>query len=270
MMFGNLLIEVNSNSLFLRGNKKLSSSDNLMIRLIDILDNLNNNIHLLFICKIQRDSGKKIDSALKLVKTIDKVGEIKEFSAFKSYNEDKIVNWIKQRADLKNVKINNDAAILLVRNTGTHLRDLDTEIEKLIMYVYPEKLIKKNDVIELCLEHEDIFQLAEYWLKSDKANAALELNKLFEKDHALKIIATLQTILKKWIKIKIKAETKSPFEISRIINQHEFVIKKEISRLSSISIDKLIAFRHKLTETEYKIKSGKMEPEISLELAVIS
>src|SRR3989339_485379 len=49
MVFGNLLIEVKSTSLFLRGSKKPAGSDKLIDRLISILENLNENIHLVFI-----------------------------------------------------------------------------------------------------------------------------------------------------------------------------------------------------------------------------
>ena len=270
MAFGNLLIEIKTTILFLRGGKKASSSDKLMVKLIDTLENLNDNIYVLFVCQIPRDTGKKIDSALKLTKTIQKIGKIEEFNAFKFYQEKELLSWISQRASAKEVKITQDAALILLQNTGSELRRLDSELEKLKLSINPKKTIGKEDVLALCATHENIFLLADSWLQGNKSKAILELHKLFEKDHPLKIIATLQTIVRRWLKIKIESKTKNSFEISKTINLHKFVIEQDIKKLQSNSVEKLIELRNKLTQAEYKIKTGELEAEMSLELAIAS
>ena len=268
MAFGNLLIEIKSTNLFLRGSKKASSSDKLMIKLMDIIENINDNIYVLFVCQIPRDSGKKVDSALKLTTTIQKIGKVEEFSAFKFYQERELVSWISQRASTKEVKITQDAALILLQNTGSELRRLDSELEKLKLSVSPKKTIGKEDVLALCATHENIFSLADYWVQGNKSRAIIELHKLFEKDHPLKIIATLHTIVRKWLRIKIESKTKNSFEISQAINIHKFVIEQDIKKLQKISVEELIELRDKLIQAEYKIKTGELEAVLSLELAI--
>lgn len=268
MFFGNLLIEVKAPNLFLRGGKKASSSDKLMSRLFDALENLNSNIHVLFICPIPRDSGKKIDSVLKLTKLIQKIGKVEEFGAFKFYQEKELTGWISQRASSKGIKITQDAGLALLQNTGSDLRRLDSELEKLKTNISPSKSVSKNDVLALCATHENIFLLADYWLQGNKSKAVLELHKLYEKDHPLKIMATLQTIIRKWMKIKIESGKKDAFEISRALNTHKFVIEKDLKKLHNIPVEKIIALRDRLTTAEYKIKTGELQAEMSLELAI--
>lgn len=270
MAFGNILIEVKATSFFMRDKKKLSSSDALMKKFIDVLENLNEKVHVLFVCPIPEGSGKKIDSALKLTKTLAKVGEVKEFPAFKSYQEKELTAWITKRATEKKVKITSDAALTLLQNTGPELRKLDTELEKLKLHAHPEKQISKNHVLALCSNHENIFTLADCWVQNDKSKVAQELSKLLEKDHPIRIIATLQTVVKRWLKIKLESKTKDAFEISKLVNLHKFVVEQDIKKLKSVSEGQLITFRNKLTEAEFKIKSGEIEAELALELAMIS
>jgi DNA polymerase-3 subunit delta len=141
MMLGNLLIEVRTSSLFFRGKRSISTSDPLMQKLIEVIERLDKRIHLLFVCPVERESGKKIDSVMKLVKTIQKNGEVDEFPAFKFYQEDKIINWIIKQASDKSLKINKNAAQSLLQNIGSDLRKLDLELEKIMTAVHPLKTI---------------------------------------------------------------------------------------------------------------------------------
>lgn len=273
MTFGNMLFEIHAPNLFLRGSKKASSSDSAMKKLIDILEHLNdntNNIHVLFICPIPRDTGRKVDSVLKLTKTIEKIGEVKEFPAFKFYQEKELVNWITKNAISKNVKISNDAALILFHNTGSDLRHLDSELDKLKLSVYPEKIITKENVLALSATHENIFTLIDFWIQNNKSKALMELHKLFEKDHSLKIIATLQTTIRRLLKIKLESKTKNAFEISKIVKQHQFVVEKDLQKLKNISEERLLDMKEKLTQAEYKIKSGELDPELSLEMVILN
>ncbi|MDD3013062.1 MAG: DNA polymerase III subunit delta [Candidatus Gastranaerophilales bacterium] len=270
MVFGNLLIEIRTSSLFSRGGKKSFATDSQYDKLMSLVETLNSNIHVLFISRIQRESGKKVDSSLKITKLIQKIGEIKAFEAFKSYQEKDLIEWISKCAESKGIKINKEPALVLLQNTGPELRKLDTELEKLKLNAAPKTTITKEAVISLCSTYENIFVLAEYWLQNKKSRAVIELHKLYEKDHPLKIIATLQTLLRRWMKIKIESQTKNSYEISRIVNLHKFVVEKDMEKLQSTSIEMLVEFKKKLSNAEFSIKAGKLEAEMALDLVISS
>lgn len=268
MMFGNLLVEVNAQNLFLRGNKKLDSDDERMKKLFDALENLNERVHLLFICPISRDSGKKVDGTLKITKILQKIGKVQEFPAFKFYEDYKAIDWIVKQAESKSLKISKETATLLLANAGMDLRKLDSELNKINTAIYPRKQITVDDLKEMVSTNENIFLLLELWMKEQKTLAIKELYKLFERNNPLKILATLQTMTGRWLKLKVLSKYNNTFDLAKLVNSPEFTVKKDLERLKNISEEKLVELRNKAVESEYKIKSGLLSPEIALEILI--
>lgn len=270
MMFGNLLIEVNANNLFLRGAKKGNTDEKLLKKLITSLENVGDNLYVLLVCKIPRNTGKKIDSTKKITKAVKKIGTVEEFPAFKSYQSDKIVDWLINNSSKKQIKISRDNAKLLVEQVGGELRKLDIELEKLKLCAYPSKNIEKEHIQMICANHEDIFKMTDLWLSNKRAQAILELNKLFDRSHPIQILSLMQTVLKKWIRIKLESQNKPASEIASIMGLHPYIAELEIKKLRPVKVQDLINFRNNLTTAEYEIKSGKLSAELSLEKAIAS
>jgi len=270
MIPGNMLVEVRTPTLFFRGRRKISTTDPLMKKLIEDVEKLDSKMHLLFVSPVERDTGKKIDGATKLTKTIQKIGKVVEFPAFKFYQEDQIISWIIKQASGKSLKISRDAAQSLLQNIGSDLRKLDVELEKAGITIHPRKEIALDDVKEVFSANENVFLFAEYWLNQDKTQALCELNKLFEKNNPLKIAATLQTVTRRWLKIKLEAKSSNSFEISKAVNMPKFMVEKEMQKLRNIPEERLFALRENLKDTEYKIKSGQLTAETAMEALVLS
>lgn len=266
MMFGNLLIEVHSKNLFLRTKGESSSKNDYIDRVIDALEYLPPSVIVVFICKVEKGSGKKIDGVSKIVKALKKFGEVIEFQSFRSYQTKELVEWITQNAKEKNLKIMPDAAMELLISAGEDLRRLDSEIDKLELIAYPEKNITKKLIQCLGLSCDNIFTLADVLISGNKQDFYIELNKLFEKDEPLRILGFLQSTVRRWLTLKLDAKTMSQFEISKKHNMHEFRVKKELEKLSKITLNGLIELQKTLTDTEFKIKSGKLEPKLALEM----
>lgn len=267
MMFGNFLLEIYTPDLFMRGSSKPSSNDKIMTSLFSALENLAPNFHVVFVCKIPRGANKKIDSASKITKLIHSIGTVQEFAILKSYQTDKLIAWINAAAKEKGLKINTDAAKELLLSKGEELRLLDNELEKLKLLVYPDTSITKKDVSSFLGNNENVFLFADYILKNDRKNTLTELKKLTQKEHPLKILAVLQSIIKRWLRIKVEAEAKkSASEISRIINLHEFVVKQDMEKLKKVRLDYLCALREGLSEIEFSIKSGKLSDDIAFDM----
>jgi len=269
MMFGEMLIEVNALSYFTRGAKK-TFPDDLTKKLMEALEHVNEKVHVLFVCKIQRDSGKKIDSTKKLTKLVQKIGKVQEFPAFKFYEDAKVVDWIIKQAKTKKLKMSSAAAEIMLANAGSDLRKLDIELDKIRVMIYPETAIIPEHLKELADTSENIFKLADLWIKGEKSFALKELHKLFEKNHPLKILATLQTMSRRWLKVKVMSENSNAFNISKQVNLPSFVVEQDIKKLKNVSEEKLVLLRKKAVETEYKIKTGELSAENAMELLILS
>ena len=173
MMFGNLLIEVHSNKLFLRTSpdKKENENENkkeFILKLLDVLEFLPPSVHVIFVCKIPKNTGKKIDGASKIIKEMKKFAQIQEFQPFKPWEDKKIIEWIINTAKEKNLIIKPDAANQLFQDVGSELRQLDNELNKLELVIYPNNTITKEIVKKLCLSHENIFMFTDTWLEGNK------------------------------------------------------------------------------------------------------
>ena len=266
MMFGNLLVEIHSISLFVRGK---TDEEKLLNRLIENLKTLNANSYVVFVCIFPKDSDKKIDSAKKIVKTIKEVGEIKEYNVFKFYETQKVIDWIIKTAKSKKILLSNDNAALLQSFAGSDLRTLDSELEKIKTYILPENEVKKEDIVNLSQANEDAFKILDLWLKNDKFNIYAELDKLMQKDAPQKVIALFQTTIKRWLRIKLEAQYSNAQEIASIIGAHPFFVQNEMAKLKNIDAKKLVELRKNLNKAEFQMKSGAINPNLALEMALV-
>jgi DNA polymerase-3 subunit delta len=267
MMFGNMLIVINSDKYF-------SSNKNFFgdTELEDIENALQNNpesLDIVFVYKLPRDENKKPDSRRKLYKILCKFNS-REFPTFKTYKTTDISNWLIQRAKKKDIVLKSDGIELLIEHLGNNLRQFDVELDKLKLMAYPEKTITKKMVEEIAVSNQDLFNITELIMKNQKDRALLEFKKLTDKKHPLEILAAVQTMLRKWIIIKTKSTSMTPAELSKLTGQHEFVVKQTISKLKNTKAGDLIKLKQNLYEVECRIKSAESLDLISeVEIALI-
>ena len=266
MMFGNMLVVINSEKYFLSNKNFFEDSE-----LEDIEDALKNNpegLDIVFVVKLPRDENKKLDSRRKLYKILSKYNP-KEFPSFKTYKTAEIAGWIKQRAKKKELILKDDSLELLIQHIGNNLREFDGELDKLKLLAYPEKTVTKKMVEEIAISNEDLFNLADLIMVNKKDLALLEFKKLLDKKHPLEILSALQTMIRRWIILKIKSNL-STFELSKLTGQHEFVVKQTLQKLKNTKVADLVKLQQNLFETEYKLKSAESIDLISeVECAII-
>lgn len=272
MMFGNLLIEIHAESLFVRKKEDEEGSvfkKEFVDKIAETLEYLPPTVSVVFVCKTEKGKNKKIDGTSKIVKTIKKIGEIIEFQPFKSWETDKFVGWINENAKEKSLTMRPDAVQELLTCTGDDLRRLDSEISRLELLAYPEKIITKKLVNDLGLSCDNIFTFADVLISKNKQKARIELAKLLDKDEPLRVLGFLQSAVRQKLLMKIDAKTLSNFEISKKLNKHEYWVKKELEKLAKTSVEDLINLQKSITDTEFKIKTGKLEKKMALEMMVI-
>lgn len=267
MMFGETLIVINSEGYF-SGNKNFFEDSELE----DIEDALKNNpdgLNVVFVVKLPRDENKKLDSRKKLYKILSKYN-VKEFPVFKTYKTAEIGAWIKSRGKIKGISFKEDAIEIMIEQIGNNLRQFDMEMDKLKLIAYPESVITKKMVQSICISNEDLFNFAELIMTGAKDKALLEFEKLLDKKHPLEILSAIQTMLRKWIILKIKSGSESAAELSKQVGMHEFVLKQTLQKLKNTPVSELVRLKENLFEVEYKIKSAETIDVISeVECALI-
>ena len=267
MMFGNMLVVINSENYF-SGNKK-AFEDNELADIENALSNNPEGLDVVFVLTLPRDENKKPDSRKKLFKILSKYN-VREFPTFKTYKTAEIAAWIKSNGKSKNISFKDDAIELLIEQIGNNLRQFDAEMDKLKLIAYPEKTITKKMVEDICVSNQDLFNFAELIMIGEKDKALLEFKKLLDKKHPLELLSAIQTMLRKWIIIKIKSSSMSSFELSKETGMHEFVVKQTIQKLKRTPVSELVKLKENLFDVEYKIKSAESVDMISeVECAII-
>ena len=265
MMFGKMMIVINCIDLL-----SASLDDKQISEIASALESNSDMLDLFFIAKYPReDKKKKPDSRRKIFKTLSKYNK-QEFASIPAYKTADLTNWINKMAKEKGINVPQESANLIIENLGNDLRLYDIELDKLQLLAYPNKTITKEMVNEICVSHEDLFNLTDYIMTGQKGKALVEMRKLLEKKYVMEILAPVQTMLKKWIFLKLNSKNMSALELGQQTGQHEFVVKKTLEKLKNIKAKDLVDLRKNLTEAEYRIKTGQAySPEEELENVII-
>ena len=264
MMFGKMLIVIKCLNYF---NKTFEDKE--IKQISDALENNSDALDIVFVAELPRDEGKKLDSRKKFFKLLKKYNA-QEFSPIPVYKTAELEAWIQKQAKTKKIKLDSAAMTTLISQVGNKLRQLDEELEKLALLAYPENAITKEMVREICIANEDLFTFSDFLMQNQKDMALVEYRKLLDKKHPLEILAVLQTMIRRWIVLKSKSSEYSAFELSKLVGQHEYVVKLTLQKLKNTALKDLVYLKQRLTETEYKIKSGQLlNPEQEVENAFL-
>ncbi len=268
MMFGKMLIVIKCYNYFFKvDNKEIKFDDRELDEISLALDNNNNNVDIVFVAELPRDEGKKLDSRRKLFKILSKYNA-KEFNVIPTYKTAELEAWVKKQVQAKKLKITQDGLTAIISQIGNNLRQIDKELDKLQVALYPDNLINAQAVKENCISNEDMFAFAEYLMTGQKNKIHLEYRRLLDKKHYLEIVSALQTMLRQWITIKARTTSHSPEELAKMTGMHEYRVKLTIQKLKKADLKELVRLKENITEAEYRIKAGLVpEPESEIENA---
>jgi len=269
LMFGNVLAVVNCEKYFFDTRGKISFDDKELKQIEEAIEIMPDSLHVVMVCKIERESTKKLDTRRKLYKIITKSATVQEFPEFKSYQKE-FATWIQKQVKKKDMIISSEVVQFLIERLGTNLRVIDSELDKLKLAIYPEKMIKKEHIQNICVSTEDIFVLTDYILKGQKDLALLEFKKLCTGKHYLEILAVLQTNFTKLAQMKVDSVDKNSFEIATKTRMPEFIVKKQLEKIKNVPMDRIVKIRQNLLEAEYRIKTGEIAfYELPIEMALL-
>ncbi|HDS11837.1 MAG TPA: DNA polymerase III subunit delta [Candidatus Wirthbacteria bacterium] len=211
----------------------------------------------------------KIDKRCKIVKFLISQAQVKVFDLL---DKGRLVNWIKQRAQIKEVGIDDQAVHLLTTYYGSDLWSLDQELDKLSSY-QTGKPISAEAVRKLCksMAQPDLFGLIDAFLAGDKKKALQLLHEnLISGMYPLAILKTLSTQLRQLICIKdVSQEGRiDQSQIAKRFKIHPFVVRKFSAASHKHDLSKLISLYTKIAQVDLGIKWGDMEDVMALEWLV--
>lgn len=248
-------IIVSNASIFNRG----KSDDNIDM-LEAYLANPNPNSILILI-----NSNTTVDNTKKITKIMKEHGTIKEF------NNNNIFDTVKTLCD--GYKMDRDAIQMLIDRVGPNLAIIETELNKLKIYKIDDKKITVDDVVELASISidTDIFKFIDHIISRNKDTAMTIYEEMMKQgEEPVKIIALLASKFR--LMYQATELTRSGYsqqDISSTLGVHIYPVKLAINAGLKYESNLMLHYMKELSELDIKIKTGKVNPILGLELFIL-
>ncbi len=240
------------------------NNENRLNHLLKYIDNYNKDNLLIL-------ATKKIDNRLNIIKSLKKNTNIEiiniEIDPFK-YVKDLLTGY----------KIDNSNINLLVNLCKNDITRLNSECNKLMIYKCEEKEITKDDINNYVIKklgdsNEILFSFIKYIILKDKHRAFITYKELSEYNIDMNsIIGLMASQIKLVYQIKLLDEEKlSNQEIADTLNLKSlYQVKKIKEYIYNYTYSEIYDFIKKLADIDYKVKSGKILPDIAIDMLIIN
>ena len=223
------------------------------------IENYNPNTTIIF------TTENKIDERKKVTKLIKKHGTVKDFTV-----DDDPRKFIKGL--LEDYEIKDDIIDYFISFVGNDNFNIKNEIEKLKLYKKDKKITKEDiDLITTKNIDDDLFKLMNYILENNKINAIESYhNMLLYSVEPIQILVSLANRYRLMYQVKTLAKIGyTDGDIAKELKQspgYIYHLKKDAYNYS----DKYLLDQIKnLADLDFKIKSGKVDAELGLELYIL-
>lgn len=232
--------------------------------LLKYIDNSNSDNLLIL-------TTKKIDNRLNIVKSLKKSSNIEIISIE--------VDPYKYVKDLFNgYTIDNSNIRLLVDLCKSDITRLNSECNKLMIYKMDDKVITEDDINNLVIKklgdsNEILFSLIKYIISKDKKNALKTYNELCLYNVDMSSIIGLmasQIKLTYQIKLLVDKNLNNQDIADRLNLKSIYQVKKIKEYIYNYTYNEIYNFIHKLSDIDYKVKSGKMDSTVAIDMLIIN
>ena len=210
----------------------------------------------------------KVDQRIKLFKSLKNSVKCQEFSLLTGLL---LKKWAIQEFNKYKTKISPYVIDVFLSYVGNDLWKMENEIKKISHFKNGQEV--KIEDIELQVKSKtenDIFKTIEALASKDKKQAIKYLQKHLEVgDNILYIFSMIAYQFRNLMILKQLQDKNFSYDI--IVKKsglHPFVVKKSIYMTNKFSIEQLKEIYKKILKIDFEIKTGKIDPEVALEIFV--
>lgn len=210
---------------------------------------------------------EKLDERKKVTKELKRKGIVVEA---KKLNEQELTSWIKERAKLNAVEIEEDALQQILMIAGTNLFMLTTEIDKLALFASETKKIDLHMVDQLVSRslEQNIFSLVDKIVQR-KIDEAFRIyyDLLKQNEEPIKILSIIAGQFRLIYQVKELARRGyGQQQIAGFIKVHPFRVKLAAGQAKLFQDNELTEIMKLLAEADYQAKTGGMKKELLVEM----
>jgi len=210
----------------------------------------------------------KISAKDRFLKFLQKEGKCQEFSHLDAQD---LKKWLKKEMAEYKVEISPKALDRLINFVGGDLWQLSNEIKKLVNFKKGKK-IEPEDIETLVKPRieTDIFGTIDSIARKNKKRALELIHLHLEKgDNPLYLFSMINFQFRNLLIIKDLIEKHSPYPvILKKSGLHPFVVKKTYQLADKFTLEDLKKIYQKIFQVDLSIKTGKLKPEVALDLLI--
>jgi len=194
-----------------------------------------------------------------------------KFQEFQPLGGQKLKSWVKKEFENYGAKIEGGALDKLIDFVGNDLWQMNNEIKKLISYKKENRnveiLIQDVEILVKPKFESDIFETIDAIASKDKKRALKFIKAHLERgDSPLYLFSMIVFQFRNLLMVKDLIERNLPSYF--LTGLHPFVIKKSILLSNKFRFLELKKIYQKIFQIDIDIKTGKIEPEIALDLLI--
>lgn len=189
---------------------------------------------------------------------------------FKALEGESLKAWIIKTVRSLGKEISPGDAAFLTEYADNALEGLNNELEKLVLFSKGEK-ITREEIEKSVTPGRDynIYAIADHILNKEPAKALVLCGQLLaQRESPIYILGIISKQLRNLLMLKNLPQGVGKAEIARMADIKEFMVDRLMKRAAALSEQRLAAGLKILLETDEGIKTGKMEQELALKLAV--
>ncbi|MBP1999133.1 DNA polymerase-3 subunit delta [Paenibacillus shirakamiensis] len=258
------LIIVRDTSLFsaARDNAKMEHKVDTLLQYIS-----NPADHSVVIFVVQ---GDKLDERKKTVKAMKASGQVLSFMPL---GGQELIQWVVSQVKTRHCHIDAPTAKVLIHSAGVQMAALSAEINKLCLYTGEGGTIQQEDIAELVSKttEQNVFGMVEDIanLKLDKALSTFyELLK--QREEPIKIAALIARQFRIMLQVKeLGSQSYSQQQIASQLGLHPYAVKIAGEQARKFDGAKLRTSLSELAELDYRMKSGRIDKVLSIEMFLL-
>ncbi len=215
-----------------------------------------------------------VDQRKKAAGILKKKCSVTQHHAYKDWEQDKVLQWISDRAKKIGKELTRDAALALEEIGGTNLRQLAGELDKCAVYIGDNTEITADDIKALCASATtSIFDFNEAMKQHHTPNMIQSLTRLLDHgDDPVMLLGLSTANIRLYTQlIALSAEGLRSDAIAKAIGKNPYFIQRLLPEVKkAYDLDTLKKAYTLLADADFAIKSGKKKPKVALELAILS
>lgn len=211
---------------------------------------------------------RKLDGKTALLKFFQENARCQEFELLQG---SQLKNWLKKEFQSFGAEPEPEAVTRLAEYVGSNLWQMSQEIRKLANYCRGRQISQKDvDLLVKPKIEADIFKTIDFIGQKNKKQAFDFLQRHLEfGDSPIYLLSMINFQFRNLLIVREMLEQKKPYSlILQKSGLHPFVVKKAYWQAQKFTFSELEKIYQKIFQIDLGIKTGKIEPELALELLI--